>query len=334
MHLYNITLQKPSIINAAVLGNFSGKKQQELAVARGQVLEILRVDSETGKLSTIHSVEAFGCIRDLVAFKLTGGTKDFLVASSDSGRLVVLEYDPTKNCFVKVHQESYGRTGCRRIVPGQYLASDPKGRAIMVAAIEKQKLVYVMNRDSQARLTISSPLEAHKPNTFLFHAVGMDVGFENPVFACLEVDYEEADADHSGEVAANTRQLLAFYELDLGLNHVVRKVSEPLEERANRLVPVPGGSDGPSGVLVCSENYITYKNMSEQIDVRAQLPRRKFDLDDPDRSVLIVATAVHKTKSLFFFLMQTDQGDLFKVTLETDEDVVSGVFMCSGNVCF
>jgi hypothetical protein len=27
---------------------------------------------------------------------------------------------------------------------GQYLAVDPKGRAIMIAAIEKQKFVYVM----------------------------------------------------------------------------------------------------------------------------------------------------------------------------------------------
>lgn len=59
-----------------------------------------------------------------------------------------------------------------------------------LGAIEKQKLVYILNRDSQARLTISSPLEAHKANTITYHTVGVDVGFENPVFACLEVDYE------------------------------------------------------------------------------------------------------------------------------------------------
>jgi splicing factor 3B subunit 3 len=28
---------------------------------------------------------------------------------------------------------------------------------------------------------------------------------------------------------------------------------------------------------------------------------------------------------MFFFLIQTEQGDLFKVTLEVDEDIVSGV---------
>lgn len=47
-----------------------------------------------------------------------------------------------------------------------------------------------MNRDAAARLTISSPLEAHKSQTICFCAAGVDVGFQNPVFACLEVDYE------------------------------------------------------------------------------------------------------------------------------------------------
>ena len=67
---------------------------------------------------------------------------------------------------------------------------DPKGRACMIGAIEKQKLVYILNRDSAARLTISSPLEAHKSHTLVYHLVGVDVGFENPMFACLELDYE------------------------------------------------------------------------------------------------------------------------------------------------
>ena len=51
-----------------------------------------------------------------------------------------------------------------------------------------------------------------------------------------EIDYEEADNDPSGEVTAKLQQTLTFYELDLGLNHVVRKYSEPLEEHGNFLV--------------------------------------------------------------------------------------------------
>jgi splicing factor 3B subunit 3 len=65
-------------------------------------------------------------------------------------------------------------------VPGEYLAADPKGRAIMIGAVEKQKFVYILNRDSQNKLTISSPLEAHKPHTITFDMIGVDVGIENP----------------------------------------------------------------------------------------------------------------------------------------------------------
>ena len=60
---------------------------------------------------------------------------------SDSGRVVVLLFNPETNTFDKIHQETFGKTGCRRIVPGQYLATDPKGRAMMLGAVEKQKLV-------------------------------------------------------------------------------------------------------------------------------------------------------------------------------------------------
>ena len=86
---------------------------------------------------------------------------------------------------------------------------------------------------------------------------------------------QEADTDPTGEAAHKTQQTLTFYELDLGLNHVVRKYSEPLEEHANFLVSVPGGNDGPSGVLICSENYLTYKNLGDQHDIRCPIPRRR-----------------------------------------------------------
>lgn len=57
---------------------------------------------------------------------------DYIVVGSDSGRIVILEYNAAKNVFERVHQETFGKSGCRRIVPGQYLAVDPKGRALMI----------------------------------------------------------------------------------------------------------------------------------------------------------------------------------------------------------
>ncbi|XP_014289805.1 splicing factor 3B subunit 3 isoform X1 [Halyomorpha halys] len=325
MFLYNLTLQRATGITHAVHGSFSGKKQQEILVSRGKCLELLRPDPNTGKVHSLLTVEIFGVIRSLMAFRLTGGNKDYAVVGSDSGRIVILEYNPQKNILEKVHQETFGKSGCRRIVPGQYLAVDPKARAIMVGAIEKQKVVYILNRDAEARLTISSPLEAHKSNTLVYHMVGLDVGFENSIFACLEIDYEESDNDATWELASETKQSLTFYEQDYGVNHVVRKYSEPLEEHANFLISVPGGDDGPSGVLICSENYLTYKNLGDQHDIRCPIPRRRNDLDDPERGMIFVCSATHKTKSMFFFLVQTEQGDIFKVTLETDEEFVTEI---------
>lgn len=95
----------------------------------------------------------------------------------------------------------------------------------MIGACEKQKFVYILNRDSQANLTISSPLEAHKSHGILFDCVGVDVGFENPLYACLEFDYEDCDTDPTGEAIESTEKHLTFYELDLGLNHVARQSS-------------------------------------------------------------------------------------------------------------
>ncbi|XP_035766455.1 splicing factor 3B subunit 3 [Neolamprologus brichardi] len=206
----------------------SGTKMQEIVVSRGKILELLRPDANTGKVHTLLTMEVFGIIRSLMAFRLTGGTKDYIVVGSDSGRIVILEYHPSKNMFEKIHQETFGKSGCRRIVPGQFLAVDPKGRAVMIG------------------------------ENF------MNVGF-------------------------------------------------------------PGGSDGPSGVLICSENYITYKNFGDQPDIRCPIPRRRNDLDDPERGMIFVCSATHKTKSMFFFLAQTEQGDIFKVTLETDEEMVTEI---------
>lgn len=102
MYLYNLTLQRATGITHAIHGSFAGTKLQEIAVSKGKVLELLRPDPSTGKVVTLLSVEVFGIIRSMMAFRLTGGSKDYLVIGSDSGRIVILEYHPLKNVFEKV----------------------------------------------------------------------------------------------------------------------------------------------------------------------------------------------------------------------------------------
>ncbi|KAI9442521.1 mono-functional DNA-alkylating methyl methanesulfonate N-term-domain-containing protein [Lactarius indigo] len=317
MHLYNLTLQHPTASPEAIVGNFSGAKQQEIIVSHGTRLQLLRPDAQTGKISTIIATDIFGSIRSLATFRLTGGTKDYAIVGSDSGRVVILDYDPRTSSFVKIHQETFGKSGTRRVVPGQYLATDPKGRA--------SKLVYILNRDAAANLTISSPLEAHRSSSIIHHIVGVDVGFENPMFAALEVDYTEADQDPTGEAAANAGKLLTYYELDLGLNHVVRKWSEPTDPKANFLVQVPGGQlasterfDGPSGTILSIE-------IRTHPSTAFPIPRRKHPLGDSGRGLIITAAVMHKMKGAFFFLLQSEEGDLYKITIEHEEEEVKAL---------
>ena len=183
---------------------------------------------------------------------------------------------------------------------------------------------------------------------------------------------------------------------------------------------VPGGTEGPSGMLICSENYITYKNFGDQPDIRCPIPRRRVTCSSPvvgffkpwlyslyflDDLYTIHICAVYRTilmtlneewylsaalptkqrwidrliehacswycvrvsfdvrmscvslwplitlmsrmdftlkkfvwcrndpyfdvfQTMFFFLAQTEQGDIFKITLETDEDMVSWCLLC------
>ncbi|KAF8312848.1 hypothetical protein DL93DRAFT_2081807 [Clavulina sp. PMI_390] len=329
MHLYHLSLQPPTAINASIVGNFSGGRRQEILVSHGTRLRLLRLDADSGELSTVLEQDTFGSVRSMAAFRLTGGTKDYAILGSDAGRIVIIEYDEKNNAFNKLHQETFGKSGARRIVPGQYLAVDNKGRAVMISAMEKSKLVYILNRDAAAALTISSPLEAHKNHAIIHHITALDVGFENPLFAALEVDYTESDRDPTGEAFYAAEKMLTYYELDLGLNHVVRKWSEPVDPRANLLVPVPGGQsattnafDGPSGVLVCCEDHIMYRHM-ERPTHRVPIPRRNDPLRDPSRGLIITSSAMHKIKGgSFFFILQSEDGDLYKVTLEHEgEDV-------------
>lgn len=100
----------------------------------------------------------------------------------------------------------------------------------------------------------------------------------------------------------------------------VRKHSTPIDSGANLLVAVPGGTVGPGGVLVCAENFIVYTNQGHE-NVIAVIPRRN-DLPG-DRSVLIVTATCHRKKNAFFFLAQSEYGDIYKVSLEFDGTTVT-----------
>ena len=48
MYLYSITLNETTAINLSIYGSFSKPNQHELVVAKGKILEMYKVDEETG----------------------------------------------------------------------------------------------------------------------------------------------------------------------------------------------------------------------------------------------------------------------------------------------
>ncbi len=71
MYLYNLTLQRSTGITQAICGNFTGAKTQEICVAKGTIIELLKPD-ESGKLQSLLEVEIFGIVRSIAPFRLTG----------------------------------------------------------------------------------------------------------------------------------------------------------------------------------------------------------------------------------------------------------------------
>ena len=208
----------------------------------------------------------------------------------------------------------------------------------MISAIEKRKLVYVLNRDVSGAPTIASPLEAHRSRTIVLDTVGVDNGFDNPIFASLEFQYPDdedtiaaAQASQNGsngnsgnyDILALQKEV-AYYELDLGLNHVSRRWASSTLPTACCLAALHGGADGPGGVLVGGEDFIEYLHEGMSTKIVCAVPRRH--LHPNEKGVLITKMTVHKQKkSKFFALAQSELGDVFKVSISLDPNDVTVV---------
>ena len=78
-------------------------------------------------------------------------------------------------------------------------------------------------------------------------------------------------------VTGKYQKVLVIYEVDLGLNHVIRKSAEPVPKSTHALVAVPGSpgdeGEGPGGVLVLCENFLIYKKSGHD-DRKCTIPIR------------------------------------------------------------
>lgn len=327
MKLYHQTILPPDGVRVITSGSFTAPRQQELVLGHDSRLALYSLAPRSGRLHMLFSQDAFAHIQRLDSIRLPGTRVDYVLMTSDSGNLSLLLADAATHAFKIVHCEPFGKTGVRRAVPGQYLASDPRGRAVCIAALEKVKLVYTLNRVSGVHPSVSSPLEVHRSNTMTYALASVDVGFENPMFVAIEQTFSSPE------------RILVWYEVDLGLNQMVRKRQDPLPDDCYFLITVSGYEDGPGGIFVCSTSYVYYTTYANDIDARngtvntnapasetfghlvCKMPKRAGK--GTDGTVITSAALYHarKTKS-FFALVCSEHGDLLKIDLLWENGVV------------
>lgn len=314
LYLYNLTLRSQSLASKSIVGQFSGqKKSQELVLATSTTIELYRPNSETGKVEKVMVQQNFAIIQDIEKIRLVGTLKDLLVVTSDSGKIVIAEYKEALARFVPLVQEPHSKNGLRRLTPGEYLCVNPKNRALMVGAIERNKLVYKVEMENVAGLLeLLSPLEVSSKNMLTLLLCALDTGYENPLWAAIEVDYKLYENKHYDP--STSPLLLNYYELDQGLNHVVTKKSKPdLPASANLLISLPGHI---GGLLVCANSHLIYEKTPGGKRIYLPLPVR-----EKSSETVIVNFFVHTIKKNdFFILLQSQLGDLFKITVDYDSD--------------
>lgn len=317
LYLYNLTLKHSSLAHKCLAGQFSAeKKRQELVLATSTTIEIYQPNPETGKLKRLMIQNAFAIVQDIEKFRIAGTQKDLLIITSDSGKIVVAEFDTTTNKFVPIVQEPHSKNGLRRVTPGEYLCVDPNNRAVMISAVERNKLVYKVEIENESgSLELSSPLESISKDVLTLNMCALDTNYENPLWAAIEVNYlEYRDKPYD---PALSPLLLNYYELDQSINHIIQKKSKPdLEPSANLLVPVPAPF---GGVIICCNSFLMYEAAPGGDRKFLYLPKRRNSKES-----VITSFFVHKLKKNdFFILLQTSLGDLFKITIDKSEDLDS-----------
>ena len=267
MYLGNVTIKQSTTVSQSIIGNFISPNRLDLIIVKGSSkIELVHIEDSTQiKYDILISLETFSHIRRIAPMKDTYTKKDNLVVLSDSGKLVIFEIDIDKKKFVRINQEIYGKSGCRRITPGEYLAIDNKSRAMMIGGIEKEKFVYIfkeinnnlilnanleenkninINADDNDynRKVISSPLEVFTPQHICYDLISLEVGYANPIFVSIEVKYNSTQDWVNSNYEINKenqfQKKILFYQVEIKNNYVVKMLEHNIDNSAYSLYSI------------------------------------------------------------------------------------------------
>lgn len=306
MYLFHRTLQPPTAIRHSATGHFTSSKGdfEEIAIVKGQsFIEILQIQVGPNrvKLTPVSSINTFGQVRSLGTLRVPGTALDYLAVSSDSGALVLCKYVDTE--LKRVWSHVYGKSGCRRTVPGHYLNVEKEGRCLLLSAVEQGRLVYCVERalktdeqEEQEEIKIRSPLDASKADQVtVCTAYLITSASENPKFVAVEGEYTDTDE----------KWWLAVYEIELGLNHVVRSAQFAIQFPCHYVVPLPSGD-----FLACQDTPTSMITRYRHVGVNK--------IEEVERMEGVGFVCSHSNFTFdgqeYIYLLNT-QGTLYLVTL-------------------
>lgn len=289
MYLYNFTLKPSTVPIGSVIGLFdSTSTKQQLVLVTSNTLEVWQQTSD--KLEKSQQQFSFGIIQKIAKLRPIGTSYDLLVITSDSGNLTIAKLNPNTQHFESIIEEPHSKNGLRSLTPGEYLDIDPMNRAIMISAVERTKFIYRIQVEDEVP-TLSSPLESYNNNLVTINTCAIDNEYNNPLFAALEIEPRGK---------SDPKLVLNYYELDQGLNHIIKTQDKEIPESANLLIPFK------TSLLICCEGFIINKMNVNGLKEELKIPAR----DSPS---IIVNYIVHKLKKDYFILLQNQFGDIFKV---------------------
>lgn len=319
LYLYHLTLQRQSNYVNSCIGHFidaegSDKRSKDLQLCIATETHIEVYDVARGTLHRLAEIPIFATITTMESFRMENSNLSLLAMTSDSGNFTVARFHRASLDRIDLEtlvNHPMTRSQIRRVSPISHMTLDPYGRCVLLSAIEKNKLCFVLNRNSDGTLAVQSPLEAIRPGVITLDITACDVQYDNPCFAAIEI---EANAYH-----------LVFYILDLGLNHIVKKADYQINSEANYVMGIPALSKYKIScatetdeinpfVLVGFDNYLLIKDLKGFFSLKVQIPRRS------GQNVTIISGALQVLKKSFFILLQSNFGDLYKLTVEADEN--------------
>jgi splicing factor 3B subunit 3 len=128
-------------------------------------------------------------------------------------------------------------------------------------------------------------------------------------------------------VTGDYQKTLVIYEVDLGLNHVIRKHAETVPKSTHALISIPGSSgdqvEGPGGVIAVCENFLIYKKQGH-IDRKCSIPVR-YDQSLECGLFITNNQAFYNSDLGVIIFIQSEHGDIYKVSLDQEGQDVLGI---------